>query len=57
LSRFIFPQPDELGMPQVTIRRPFGELDLSDQAVFRLTCACKESHNYSTVGWIHLQMC
>ena len=27
----IFPQPDKLRMPQVTIRRPFGELDLGDQ--------------------------
>jgi hypothetical protein len=24
---FIFSQPDKLRMPQVTIRRPFGELD------------------------------
>jgi hypothetical protein len=25
---FIFPQPDKPRMPQVTVRRPFGELDL-----------------------------
>jgi hypothetical protein len=31
LGPFIFPQPDKLGMTQVTIRRPFGELDLDDQ--------------------------
>ena len=29
--RFIFPHPHKLRMPQVTIRRPFGELDLGDQ--------------------------
>ena len=28
--RFILPQPDKLRMSQVTIRRPFGELDLGD---------------------------
>jgi hypothetical protein len=28
--RFIFPQPDKLRVPQVPIRRPFGELDLGD---------------------------
>jgi hypothetical protein len=27
---FIFSQPDKLRMPQVTIRRPFGELDLGN---------------------------
>jgi hypothetical protein len=34
-SLFIFPQPDKLRMPQVTIRRPFGEFDLGDQGRFK----------------------
>jgi hypothetical protein len=29
-SVFIFSQPDKLRVSQVTIRRPFGELDLGD---------------------------
>ena len=32
---FIFSQPDKLRMSQVTIRRPFGELDLCDQLASR----------------------
>jgi len=31
---FIFSQPDKLRMSQVTIRRPFGELDLCNQLWF-----------------------
>jgi hypothetical protein len=31
---FIFSQPDKPRMPQVTIRRPFGELDLNNQISF-----------------------
>jgi hypothetical protein len=34
-SLLIFPQPDKLRMSQVTIRRPFGELDLCDQLWFK----------------------
>ena len=29
--RLIFPQPDKPRLPQVTIRRPFGGLDLREQ--------------------------
>ena len=37
--RFIFPQPDKLRVPQVTIWRPFGELDLDDPVTKILSLA------------------
>ena len=40
---FILPQPDKPRMSQVTIRRPFGELDLGDQLDIEKTYEGRQS--------------